>query len=249
MQTYCLKFLLAGALILGPLGANADPLRYSAKAIHGQVLDRESGEPLDGVIVVAKWPLVQEETFMGATFYRQKNADNLKFVEVMTNKDGRYVLPAWGPTMRPFFSHLDRYSPEIMYFKAGYYPEHRLNDKRREEAMDSELASYMDGVPVQLQKFTGKPINWPAPTDGNEPDGSLLSYARQIRFLESYLDWGAENDQWKLMPHMIMAIEKEKTRVRKESPKGREQYEIRGISSLDTAGGDRVWEFLREFEK
>ena len=51
-----LLFVLLLLIAISSL-ACATPLTYSAKEIHGQVADAETGQPIDGAIVVAQWVL------------------------------------------------------------------------------------------------------------------------------------------------------------------------------------------------
>jgi hypothetical protein len=79
-------YLLLLALII-PLQACAT---YSAKDIHGQVVDDATGAPLDGVVIVAQWLL--ERSMVG------DNNALLKVMETVSDKNGNYTFPAWGPS-------------------------------------------------------------------------------------------------------------------------------------------------------
>src|SRR5262245_30347907 len=78
--------------------ARADPDFYAAKEIRGRVVDAASGEPLARAIVVAQWELVREVI---PGLINRSYGDVLKTVEAVTDKDGYYVIPAWGPVARP----------------------------------------------------------------------------------------------------------------------------------------------------
>src|SRR2546422_4340820 len=63
---------------------------YSAEAIEGSVADAETGRPLEGVIAVAHWQL--KGGFEGGT-----PIGELQILEAVTDPNGRYSFPAWGP--------------------------------------------------------------------------------------------------------------------------------------------------------
>jgi hypothetical protein len=92
-------------LILGtrPAGA-AGPWR-------GQVVDAETGRPLEGVIVVAVW----DKLSPGAIHPQRDFHDAL---EVATDSEGRFVIPARSlTTLNPF---VNVEGPETYMFKSGY---------------------------------------------------------------------------------------------------------------------------------
>jgi hypothetical protein len=107
--------------------ANAQ-LTFTADAINGKVVDEETGAPLDGVIIVAKWTI--EASYVGY------NNELLNTLETVSDKDGNYGFPAWGPKMLPItaisFSRSDLFGsgndPCVVYFKSGYWPAREKND-------------------------------------------------------------------------------------------------------------------------
>lgn len=71
-------------------------LTFTAEAINGEVVDEETGQPLAGVIIVAKWTV--DESLVG------RNNDLLNVLETVTDKDGNYNFPTWGPKLIPLFA-------------------------------------------------------------------------------------------------------------------------------------------------
>jgi len=107
------RYILIGIIIL--LQACASPIYY-AKRTHGQIIDHETGQPLEGVIVVAKWVLLHKTP--GKYYHDTK----LRIVETLTDENGKYVVPG-SPMirLRPFTELADR-DPAISFFKKGYDP-------------------------------------------------------------------------------------------------------------------------------
>lgn len=94
--------------------AHALPFSYTSEEINGTVVDADTSEPIEGVVVVAQWILYV------AGFGEGGHWKVFKVHEAVTDKDGKYTIPGWGPKRRPFFTHLDTYDPQLSFFKRGY---------------------------------------------------------------------------------------------------------------------------------
>jgi hypothetical protein len=100
-----LAVILVGfAVLAAPPEARADPAAYSGAPIRGQVMDDATGKPLEGAIVVAQWELVREVI---PGLVNESYGDVLNIAEAVTDRDGRYEIPGWGPIARPMFFHLE----------------------------------------------------------------------------------------------------------------------------------------------
>ncbi len=79
----------------------------------GQVVDAETGKPLEGVVVLAQWDKLSPGRSTAARDFYDVD-------EVVTDADGRFVIPARRVlTVNPFVS-LD--GPILHMFKPGYGP-------------------------------------------------------------------------------------------------------------------------------
>lgn len=132
--------ILCSACLLGP------PV-YMAEPIEGRVVDAETGQPIEGAVVVATWRTLRlgVDTHEGPT---------LKVLETTTDADGRYRLPGWGPRPRVPLTQVNPYSPRLTVFKSGYVPRSLSND---DETSGSSMArtSDWDGKTVKLEPFVG----------------------------------------------------------------------------------------------
>lgn len=133
------------------------PAFYSSKEFSGRVVDVKTNEPVEGVVVVAQWmPRSWKRGEMG-------HYGLVEIYEAVTDKDGKYTIPGWGPKLREPGTYLDDGEPEISFFKKGYWYHHAPNEGRI--GNPSLLESVWDGRTVKLKKFVfGEEIKY---TDAN----------------------------------------------------------------------------------
>lgn len=134
LRIFMLGYALAG------LPACATPSVYSAESIRAWVVDAETKQPLEGVVVVAHWQLFY------STVGGRVPGGQLMVLESITDRDGKYTFPAWGPKKVPqykpqkgdiwiahipFFvpdSYLDNRDPQLLLFKSGYEYQRLANE-------------------------------------------------------------------------------------------------------------------------
>ena len=178
------KRLAMGAILIAiPVIAFAPPLVYFGKEIRGKVVDADTGTPLDGVSIVAEWQIyvMAVQSHLG---------DRVKVIETNTGSDGNYLVPGWGPVVRPPWGALLNHSPRLTFFKSGYYPKVVLNE-RESDAMIRK--SEFDGKEIFLKQF-----------DGN--------FALLDRLLAVSSPW--LTGCWRDCPHYVIALDLEAKRLR-----------------------------------
>lgn len=171
------------------LAACATPF-YSAKEIRGQIVDGESGQPIEGAVVVAQWVLFHIGIGHGG------HKSRIHIYETVTDKDGRYVIPAWGPKPRPPMTELQERDPDILIFKSGYEPEVLTNSTMREGAM-------------RMSEWDGKVVKMRLPKRPRLEDQAF----RLSSFYGGLEAYGSNND-WRNYPRMLLAVYAEKQRLR-----------------------------------
>lgn len=224
-NNFCIKKLLgilAASIFLLSTPAHAH-LTFTADAINGKVVDEESGAPLDGVIIVAKWTI--EASYVGY------NNELLNTLETVSDKDGNYGFPAWGPKMLPVtaisFSRSDLFGggndPCVVYFKNGYWPAREKNDVTypginiadRKTPLGGFIAN---GKSIKLKKWNGK---------------EEAEYYKHVSHMVDELKGG-----WKKYPRMTLAIDRIYQPLiqrlkRKEIPWNSSIPEIKGYPHFD----------------
>src|SRR5262245_58532927 len=187
---------LGVGLLMSPLPSYA--LFYHAEAIEGWVVDAQTERPIEGVVVVAHWQL--QGGGEGGTAL-----DELKIFEAVTDPNGRYFFPAWGPkfSLSGLFGSLPSESPGILMFKQGYKFQRLLNQWHPD--LDTSKSKW-NRKTVKLERF----------------DGMLEEYAQHLSGLSSDLwtagygvgDQMGDHCGWKSFPNMLRALDK----VDKQTP-------------------------------
>lgn len=173
-KRFFIIFILLASLL--PLQACAHPMFYRAKEFSGSVVDAETNKPLEGVVVVAQWIPFH------VGFGEGGHWSVMEVEEAVTDKDGKYTIPGWGPIAKPAFAYLDNLDPQLSVFKRGYQYVMLLNsdkerfyktygkeylekldyeefkkrvDATRYESSKSTRESVWDGRVIKLKKFDG----------------------------------------------------------------------------------------------
>ena len=142
--------------LLATVALEACSTAYSAKPITATVVDAETGQPIEGVNVVAHWVL------HGPTWV---SAADLELTEAVTDKDGRFHIPGWGPKSIPSGlprgTRLGNSDPGLIFFKSGYEVTglfNRLQPERLRPEHDIPVRySDWDGKVIKLNRFRGDP--------------------------------------------------------------------------------------------
>lgn len=189
----CLVMLSACATLAG------HPLTYSAEAIEGWVVDAETKQPLEGVIVTANWEVSNAFSYP---------VGQLMVMESVTDAAGRFYFPAWGPKFRPPNSILKYDDPQLVMFKIGY-DFVRLQNPTGPLNKDSLRRSVWNGKTIELKPFKDHLIKW------NERVNTS-AYAERLTFIKSRLSWAYSEDicELKKIPRMAIALHLQKQQFR-----------------------------------
>jgi hypothetical protein len=192
----------AFAILLAPLlwaAQPADGFSYSANPIHATVVDSATGKPIPDVIVVTRWQLEDVNGHFAGNFHVD---------EAITNAQGEFSIPAWGPTAVPRDPRNPIYSlrmgpmePDIILFKRGY--QFGVEQGPWESAYLGDPA--WKGEAIRTSYWNAKTIKLVAFSGSDE------HYNRTLALSMSALPWG--NCHWTRMPRMVAALVMEGNRL------------------------------------
>ena len=88
MQKKALYSLCIAIAALFMVSGCAAKYTIKTESISGKVVDAETNEPIEDVIVIGYWP--------GYTFYfEQYPVGTIELLEAVTDKEGKYFVPGW----------------------------------------------------------------------------------------------------------------------------------------------------------
>ena len=186
-----LSLIIVATLLAGcPLFPVPFPFFYSAESIEAWIVDEDTNEPLEGVVVVAEWPL-QQYTVAGRI-----PAGQLKVMETVTDKNGRFYLPNWGPKV-VVRGQLDHETPSFIMFKSGYHVARMSNNVFQRDGGIIRSSDW-DGKVIKMLKFKE----------------NMKKYRKELFRLRNTLDDISEYDdisdcEWKEIPIIRKTIRKE----------------------------------------
>ena len=121
---------------------------YRGAPIEGWVIDAQTKQPLEGVIVVVMWELEHGGFHPG-------QAGALFRKETVTDSKGRFAFPAWGP-MKAEKGFVRDSTPYIAFFKWGYKTHQVRNQGYAErQPVPRVWKSEWNGKTVNLQRHEG----------------------------------------------------------------------------------------------
>lgn len=101
-------------LYLSILPACATPAVYQSPSIEGDAVDVATGKPIEGAVVLAYWDIDESHLLDPPDTY------SVKTIETLTDKNGHFVIPSWGPTT--VCCGYMQYGPGLIVIKPGYKP-------------------------------------------------------------------------------------------------------------------------------
>lgn len=189
---FIVQWLLVVTSVL-PFSACALTLTYSADAIEAHIIDADTKQPLAGVIVTANWELEQ------GSYGGNRPIGQLVILETVTDKDGKFTFPAWGPKLA-LLGHLVNKDPQLLIFKSGYESQQLTNTPLANYNKSSKRHSEWHGRTIGLKPFRGTGEGKDLLRDFKNLNSSVESVIRE-----------AEACNWKKIPKMLLAIRKQKT--------------------------------------
>jgi hypothetical protein len=171
-----------------------------ADATDSQVVDADTGQPIEGAVVVAHWELHRGS--LGGDSLPCGAAD---VEEAVTDKDGKFHIPGWGP-IRTSCDGMRSFSPIFYIFKSGYEPGGASNHPTDPTAMVSNTHSDWNNRQIKLKKFPNPDLT----EVGAKSYGAAFGLLNGA--LESFVVDFPRECNWKKIPNMLRALISERKR-------------------------------------
>ena len=173
--------LLGAVLYISLFSKWSDPITAT-------VVDSETNQAIEGVVVVADWKLTGG--FEGST-----PAGHLAVMEAVTDNAGRFHFRRWGPRFS-LLSGLRAEEPELFFFKSGY-GSLEIDNQAAGRWHGMRVKSIVNGTRVKLVKFRGTPEEYFKNVQefGNTLASNLLGDDRAC--------------PWKQIPRMINTMDEQ----------------------------------------
>lgn len=215
-----------GLLLLAMTGCISAPWRYSAEPIEGRIIDKETRAPIEGVVVVAQWILQRPP--------EGHEAERWVVIEAVTDVEGRYKIPGWGPKWRPWWRWLEAADPMLELFKPGYWPRGLYNHHPESGSLQSinpddatVRKSFWNGKKIELWPFKiGVELQKQFDTKHGHayPLDHILTakeWVDQINFTQNNVDWGGlggswSEEDWLKIKNLVQMIDKECSKLPNE---------------------------------
>jgi hypothetical protein len=123
---------------------------YFGAPIRGRIVDGVTGAPIDNAIVVA--------FSQTGSLLHSGSGGSIALLEAVTDTDGNYRLPGWGPKLAPT-GRVRNNAPSIFVYKSGYVPlgaDNHYGNKGSISLARLFIRSQRDGETLELQRFDGQ---------------------------------------------------------------------------------------------
>ena len=201
MMRRLLPWMLCLGLVVTQPACSGPPSHYSAEAIEARVIDAESKKPLEGVIVTANWQLL-------GGMEGSLPLGQMMVMESVTNRDGAFRFPSWGPLKRPQ-GYLREGDPQLLLFKSGYEYQRLSNPVSSKINHDSIRRSQWNGKTIALKPFKGT---------GEEYADHIYRLRNDIVLMLDFSS-GSPDCNWKRTPRMLVALYQLGLRLEQEGGK------------------------------
>jgi len=158
--------------------------------VQAQVVDAQTGAPIEGALVVANWQL---EGGLDTGIPRGQ----IEIQETFTDASGTFHLQGWGPRLR-FSGHASWKWPQILIFKPGYGFARLMNDP----PSGAENTPHSD--------WNGKQIRLTPLAELREYVAEYGSFNRQI---DAVARAGGDECAWREMPQTLRVLAAEDARL------------------------------------
>ena len=115
-----------GVMVWWMIAFPTTPVHYKCPEISSVVIDSFTGKPVENATVAIRWSALRPRDWHGSHIM------DIHAVTVTTGKDGRFVVPAWGPVTTDRAWRLYDWDPDVSVTKNGCKPADESNTYNQE---------------------------------------------------------------------------------------------------------------------
>lgn len=123
---------------------------HMAESIDASVIDAESGQPVEGMLVIADWQAVGRMT-------NGNNEGQIMVMETMTDKKGHVAFPSWGPKIA-WMGSVNTKRARLLLFKSGYQPLVLSNEVKTRYGYSPIFQSEWNGKAIKVHAANADPV-------------------------------------------------------------------------------------------
>ncbi|MFN8544257.1 MAG: carboxypeptidase-like regulatory domain-containing protein [Candidatus Binatia bacterium] len=164
---------------------------YVGLPITATVVDAQTGQPIEGAIVVAYWEL---KGGLEGTY----PVGQVKVLETVTDASGRFHFPWWGPRVYISLGELATQAPQLLLFAKGYAPKELRNDTAHSGLLQ---ASDWNGKIIAIDR---------RPAD-------LKIYSTQLEYFDP-AELFYNSCGWQHAPRLLLALDEEDQMLKVTGP-------------------------------
>jgi hypothetical protein len=181
------------------LSACAGPVTYTAEPIEARLVDATTKQPIENAIVIAHWELIGG--------MHPGRVGDLVVMETVTDKNGRFHFPGWGPIRHWKRSWLSYKDPALVIFKGDYQYRVLVN-----EATPETIGG--KAYPIRRSQWNKQVIELQPFNDSRKEYG--VSFKNVHDYIERIAIDNPEECTWKKIPHAIRAVSVEQQKLSSE---------------------------------
>jgi hypothetical protein len=165
---------------------------WYSPAIDARVVHATTGVPIEGAVVVANWELT------GAEGYPIRE---LAVSEAVTDSNGEFEIPGWGPRFNFGAGHVENNQPIVRIWARGYVP--AILDNLQSDRLVFTLAT-----PIITTRLDGETVRLtPAAAAGDAYVAALKSLAYSMDFA-----YRSQDCEWRSVPRTLSLLHLAKQR-------------------------------------
>jgi hypothetical protein len=157
---------------------------YRSPAVSGRIIDSYTGQPIEGATVQVRWSALRHHFIEGA------DSTDIHTATVMTDSNGFFSIPSWGPVGLAREWHYYEFDPMVTFEKTGYKQSYKDNHDNQDSVTSDAIPFFP--VTLKLPSWAGnelelEPLSPSIPARKTANTNSNALEGIQLNSLEYYV--------------------------------------------------------------